>query len=139
MKKLIYFFIINLGIISCSSDNQTAIDNSDLIGKWNWTNTDGGIGFQIHKTPNSTGLIVELNLNDDNHYSIKENGNEVSNGTYEISIKKSIYSGEMERFIICSATYQNQNIVVSGIIKVLNNNILISNNNTDGIESKYVR
>ena len=42
MKKLIYLFILTFGIISCSSDDETGIDNSELIGKWNWISSCGG-------------------------------------------------------------------------------------------------
>jgi len=140
MKKMICLFILISGMISCTSDNETEIHNFDLIGKWNWISTDGGIGFHIHETPNSTGKIVELNIKDDNHYAIQENGSEVVNGTYEIVMKASIYSLDIERFIIYSAEYQNQNTVVSGVIRVLENNKLsISDNNFDGIGSEYIK
>ena len=36
MKKLIYLIILILEIISCSSDDGTGVDNSELIGKWDW-------------------------------------------------------------------------------------------------------
>jgi hypothetical protein len=140
MKKIIYLFILTLGIISCNSDDEKAIDNSDLIGKWNWTNTDGGIASHIHETPDTTGKIINLTLLENDTYSIIENGNEISNGTYEILMRKSIYSGEMERYIIYSEEYQNQNTVISGIIRILENNSLsIADNNTDGVKSKYIR
>jgi hypothetical protein len=140
MKKIIYLFILTLGIISCNSDDEKVIDNSDLIGKWNWTNTDGGIAYHIHETPNTTGKIINLTLLENDTYSIIENGNEISNGTYEILMRKSIYSGEMERYIIYSEEYQNQNTVISGIIRILENNSLsIADNNTDGVKSKYIR
>lgn len=42
MKNLIYLLIFTLGIISCSSDVETEIDNSELIGKWNWISSCGG-------------------------------------------------------------------------------------------------
>ena len=42
MKKLIYLFILILGIISCSSDDGTGVDNSELIGKWDWISSCGG-------------------------------------------------------------------------------------------------
>ena len=139
MKKLIYLFIITLGVISCRPDNITETDHSDLIGNWKWANTDGGIGYHIHETPNSTGNSVELNIIDNRHYKIIENGNDVSSGTYEVVMKESIYSGEMERYIIYSEVYQNQDIVISGIIKVLENNKLsIADNNEDGIESEFL-
>jgi len=43
MKKLIYLFILSLGITTCSSDDETRIDNSELIGKWNWISSCGGL------------------------------------------------------------------------------------------------
>lgn len=141
MKKLIYLLILTLGIISCSSDDETKIDNSDLIGKWNWTNTDGGIGFHIHETPETTGKIIHLNLNGNYEYSVTENGTEISNGIYELTMKKSIYSGEMERFIkLQTIDQQYLGFVKNGIINIHQNEILnISDNNADGIGSEFIK
>ncbi|WP_343330250.1 hypothetical protein [Polaribacter staleyi] len=141
MKNLIYLFILTLGIISCSSDDETRIDNSDLIGSWNWTNTDGGIGFHIHETPETTGKIILLNLNKNYEYSVTENETEISNGVYELIMKKSIYSGEMERFIkLQTIDQQYLEFVKNGIVQIdQNENLNISDNNVDGIRSKFVR
>ncbi len=138
MKKIIFILTLTFGILACSSDDIINIDNSDLIGVWNWTNTDGGFGYHIHETPTSTGKQIVLNIKGNSIYVITENGNEVSNGTYEISLRESIYSGEMKRFITFSTEYQNQNIVLAGLIRILENNKLtIADNNVDGVESKY--
>lgn len=142
MKKITIIFIFAIGFISCSSNDQTTIDNSDLIGKWNWISTDGGIAFNIHETPTSTGNTFQLSLMKNYLYSIAKNGNEISSGKYELVLKKSIYSGEMERFIIYSETenQQLQNVTISGIIKVYETNKLdISDNNYDGIGSGFVK
>jgi len=141
MKNLIYLFILTLGMISCSSDDETKIDNSDLIGNWNWTNTDGGIGFHIHETPETTGKIIHLNLNENYEYSVTENETEISNGIYELIMKKSIYSGEMERFIkLQTIDQQYLGFVKNGIINIDENEKLnISDNNADGIGSEFVR
>jgi hypothetical protein len=138
MKNLIYLFILTLGIISCSSDNTTEINNSDLIGEWNWTNTDGGIAAHIHETPETTGKIIHLNLMGNYEYSVTENGTEISSGIYELIMKKSIYSGEMERFIQFPENQQYIGIVTRGIIKTYETNKLdISDNNHDGIGSGF--
>ncbi len=140
MKKLIYLFVLTLGIISCTSDDETEINNSGLIGKWNWTNTDGGIGFHIHETPETTGKIIHLTLMENYTYSITENENEISNGTYELIMKKSIYSGELDRFIQFPENQQYTGIVMQGIIKTYETNKLdISDNNYDGIGSKFLK
>lgn len=142
MKKIIIIFISAIGFISCSSDDNTKIDNSDLIGKWNWISTDGGIAFNIHETPTSTGNTFQLSLMKNYLYSIAKNGNEVSSGNYELVMKKSIYSGEMERFITYSETENQElkNVAISGIIKVYEiNKLHISDNNYDGIGSGFVK
>lgn len=138
MKNIIYLFILTLGIISCSSDNETEINNSDLVGEWNWTNTDGGIAAHIHETPETTGKIIRLNLMENYKYSVTEDGTEISSGIYELTMKKSIYSGEMERFIQFPENQQYIGIVTRGIIRTYENKKLdISDNNYDGIGSGF--
>ncbi|MBT8316902.1 MAG: hypothetical protein HKP59_04700 [Lutibacter sp.] len=139
MKKLMCLFIMIIGIVSCSSDNETKIDNSDLIGKWNWTVTAGGLIY-FQETPETTGKIIQLTFKEFYTYSITENGNEISNGTYELIMKKSIYSGALERFIQFPENQQYTGIVMRGIIKTFETNKLnISDNNYDGIGSEFVR
>ena len=146
MKKVnqskwpVFFIFILFAMFSCSSDEITEIDNSDLIGNWNWTTTDGGIGFNIHETPETIGKTIHLNLSKNYTFSITENGNEISNGTYVLIMKKSIYSGKLERFIQFPENYQYTGIVMKGIIKIYESNKLdISDNNYDGIGSGFVR
>jgi len=139
-KWSVFFMLILFTIFSCSSDEITEIDNSDLIGNWNWTNTDGGIGFNIHETPETIGKTIHLNLSKNYTFSITENYTEISSGTYELIMKKSIYSGELERFIQFTENYQYTGIVMQGIIKIDESNKLdISDNNYDGIGSRFVR
>lgn len=147
MKKIIILFIFAIGFISCSSNDDTKIDNSDLIGKWNWTSTDGGFAFNIHETPTSTGNTYQLSFSKNYLYSLAQNGNEFSSGKYELVMKQSIYSGKMERYIICTETQKQKlpnqqlpNIITSGIIDVYTTNKLdISDNNYDGIGSGFVK
>ena len=137
MKKLIYLFVLTLGIISCSSDDETEISNSDLVGIWNWTGTSGGLIY-FEETPETTGKTIHLTLMDNYDFSITENGNEISSGTYELTLKKSIYSGKMEKFIQFPENQQYTGIVNRGIIKIYETNKLdISDNNYDGIGSEF--
>lgn len=139
MKKLICLFVLTLGIVSCSSDDETEIRNSDLIGIWNWTGTSGGLIY-FEETPETTGKTIHLTLMDNYNFSITENGNEISSGTYELTLKKSIYSGEIERFIQFSENQQYAGIVMRGIIKTYETNKLdISDNNYDGIGSGFIK
>src|ERR1700710_2866317 len=99
MKKIITILFLAIGLICCSSERN--LTNTGLYGKWNWVSTDGGIGFHIHNNPASTGNSIQLILLKDNTFSIVKNGKEVSNGKYELTTQKSVFTGEMEKFIIC--------------------------------------
>ncbi|MFH6605141.1 hypothetical protein ACEZ3G_16770 [Maribacter algicola] len=139
MNKPIYLFVLTLGIISCSSDDETEISNSDLVGIWNWTGTSGGLIY-FEETPETTGKTIHLTLKDNYSFSISENGNEISSRTYELTLKKSIYSGKMEKFIQFPENQQYTGIVNRGIIKTYETNKLdISDNNYDGIGSGFVK
>ena len=81
MKKLISLFVLTLGIISCNSDDKAEISNSDLVGKWNWIETSGGLVY-FKETPETTGKTIHLTLMKNYTFSITENGKELSSGTY---------------------------------------------------------
>lgn len=142
MKKIILFLVLTIGSVSCNADGESEITNSTLVGKWNWVSTDGGIANNIHATPASTGNAVQLNLMKNYKYTLTQNGNEVESSTYELVPEKSIYSGEMEKYIRCTPTENksHQSVVINGIIKVHETNkMTISDNNYDGIESQFER
>ncbi len=128
--------ILIISVISCrSSDDETTISNVDLVGTWNWISTDGGINGQINDTPQSTGKTIHLVLTKGFKFSITENGKETSNGTYKLNMEKSIYSGNSERFIVLS---NNSGFIMKGIINVYNTNeLIIADNNFDGVSSTY--
>jgi len=91
MKKFICLFILVLGMISCSSDDEAQIDNSKLIGKWNWISSCGGFtgGCWYPSVDNYESIEFK-----DNIYIKKKNGvidseinylitdNTHTNGTY---------------------------------------------------------
>lgn len=138
MKNLLYIFAFAL--ISCASSQINKIDNSDIVGTWNWTNTDGGFGNHIHKTPETLNKKIQLTLLKNYQFSISENGTLVSKGTYTLEMKKAIYSNKQERFIQLSDDQQLSGIVLSGIIRLIKPNTLeISDNNYDGLGSRFVK
>ena len=141
MKKLVYLFILSLAITSCSSDGETTQETQkkslDLAQKWDWVTTSGGIaGITI--TPLTTGKNYTLIFKENNSYSLLENGIEIANGMYSLTMKESIYNHEMESFI----TFQNSKFPVgNGIINTDEGKItmIISDNVFDGFSSSFKR
>ncbi len=140
MNKLLIIPFLLFLIFSC--DKNEVIDRSDyiIIGEWNWTRTDGGMDFNIHETPESTGKSIQIKLTNDSKFTLTEDGRVIFKSSYELSLKKSIYSGELEKYINLSENYQNQNIVLKGIVAIISNDTLtISDNSYDGIGSTFIR
>ncbi len=139
MKKIIYILMVTLGVMSCNAGDDRRMTSSDLIGKWNWTSTDGGINGDIHETPTTTKKTIYLTLKADYTFLITEKGNETSSGNYILTMKESIYSGQMERYITLETTDQQAvGFVKNGIVNIDKNQILqISDNNYDGIASRF--
>lgn len=54
MDKFVWFIILAVSFTSCSADDQSQNNNSDLVGEWDWMLTSGGIAAQINETPEST-------------------------------------------------------------------------------------
>ena len=125
-------------LISCTKEDTLPINNADLLGKWTWTATVGGTGNSIDKTPASTEKTVELILNQNNSYSILENNVEISSGTFELKMKKSIYKKNTEPFISYSKNEQVSDVVLTGVLRVKSTGDLsILDNKTDGIKSDF--
>ncbi|MTH16501.1 hypothetical protein [Flavobacterium sp. LC2016-01] len=143
MRKIITLFILAIGLISCSSETDANSGKSGIYGKWNWEGTNGGIAFHLHSTPASTGNSIQLSLNKDNTFSITKNGKITASGNYDITMQKSIFTGEMEKFITCNITENLQeplDVTIRGIITNSESNKLeIAENNPDGIGSGFVR
>jgi hypothetical protein len=71
MKKLIYLFILTLGIISCNSDNEISHGKVEFISEYSTTVTVGGIvGInertfeigEIYKVTDQSGETVTLRI-----------------------------------------------------------------------------
>lgn len=85
MKKLIFIFIVLLGVFSCKSDDDNIlpeIEFTDLIGTWNWVSTCGGI----------TGACGYPD--EDNFYTIEFRDDltfvKISNGTFREELTYSV-------------------------------------------------
>jgi len=138
MKKIILIISLSIAMFSCSLNEETTIDNNNLIGVWSWTSTEGGIASNIQKTPINTGKSIEFIFTDNYKFIVTENNAEVATGTYELSYGNSIYSGELEQFITLNGDYLNEDVLLKGVISMDSiNNLSILDNKEDGIKSQF--
>lgn len=142
MSKFITILIAAITFISCGAESENKAQNTDFIGKWKWTGTHGGFADHLHETPASTETTLQLNLMKNYTFTILKNGKEVMIGKYELTTIKSIYTGEMEKYITCdmSNNPDGRYFVTNGVIKIDEENKLsIDDNNYDGIGSGFER
>ncbi|MBQ4818721.1 lipocalin family protein [Aquimarina sp. MMG016] len=75
--RVVFLFVVSLGLFSCSSDDDAPSVMGSLVGTWELTSVTGGIPVDLNMdgTP-STNLLQELPcfkdtlvVNDDNTYS----------------------------------------------------------------------
>ncbi len=102
MKKLLVLLpMIFFTLIACRGNGDDEIDNSFLLGNWNWKSTI--VGSNPAQTPVSTGKTVILTMNQDKTYEIKENGVVKSTGTYVLFEEISNIDHQNHTFIDFSA------------------------------------
>lgn len=135
MKKTALIIIILFSFISCSNNNEELVDNTDLIGKWNWTSTNGGIFGHINETPTPLSKTIQIVFSKDYKFSILENGKETSKGNY--TLESTEKSGE--RKISYTGNYKKtQGVVLNGIYYFYGNQeLIISDGFADGIGSNF--
>jgi len=142
MKKSILYSLILMVILffSCNNNAQNNMSNDDIIGEWNWVSTNGGFAFNVHETPSTTEEIIVLKISKNYSYLILENDTIVSEGTYSLVLKKSIYDGNMKSYLTLSDNYSNQNVIIGGLINnVSKTELNIVDNMHDGIGSWFKR
>ena len=118
---------------SCNKVENTS--NQSLSGNWRWVRTDGGIGFQIHDTPASTGKNVVLNFNDNNQYFLYSNGTLISQGTFSIELRNCIHDHNEKKVI----NFSDNNVTDMMIEKIDNLSLSLSDEAYDGMGSLYSR
>ena len=137
MKLLSLIAVAGLIFTSCSKKDHAGCDlnnTTEVKGIWNWQKTDGGIGYNIHDTPASTGKTIQLVLSD-NSYSFYTNGVLTSGGTYSINDRTCIHDGATKRMIDYSSDADTDLMVES----IVDNVITLSDENYDGTISIYSR
>lgn len=131
MKRFILATFAFLAIISCRNDDD--LDIEPLVGDWEWVSTSGGINGQINDTPTSTGNTIKLSFTSDSKYTITTNGNVTSEGTFRL-YKDVSNLDHIERTYIYFSSNSPQMIR-----NIDENNLYLSDDTNDGVESHYIK
>ena len=102
MKNIIFTFIL-IALMGCSNSDESEL-KSQLIGKWKWVESSGGIDGRT-ETPASTGNAVTLEFTSTTMKTFV-NGNLESEVNYEIQSGSSIKTTEKTDLIV----YENGTI-----------------------------
>ena len=84
IKKIILLSAFLLLLFSCGT-REDETDNEQYVGVWTWVSTTGGTD-NVNQTPANTGINRTMTLTAESLYTIKENGEVVSEGTYYLGL-----------------------------------------------------
>ena len=128
--KNIFLFLIFIGIFfSCSKDDDPQI-SSEIMGKWTWIKSSGGIG-SITETPATTGNKITIEFSSEK-YTKYINGIVNLVMTYKIETGSSIRMAENTDLII----YENE---WKQSIKLSGNKLILYDECYDGFQNEYIK
>ncbi|WP_310595055.1 hypothetical protein [Flavobacterium sp.] len=128
MKNSILLLIV-LILTSCNNDSEIAKSNN-LVGKWKWIESSGGINGRI-ENPTTTGKSILLEFTDS---TIKtyENGLLKAEEKFQIQSQNSIFGGQREMIITGSNEFRQS-------YKIESDNLYLNDECTDCFQSKYIK
>jgi hypothetical protein len=115
----------------CSKQTAFSVSEAQLYGSWNWVQTDGGIAYNVHETPASTGKNKLLEFRKNNTCVITINGRVTASGIYQLKTVTSIYDGKEKQLIEFADLPENLILGVTGTT------LTLADNAYDGLTSIY--
>ena len=128
MKKIIFLILISF-LFSCERNSEDST-SENLIAKWNWIKSSGGIDGKV-ETPSSTGKNIVLEFSQ-NKVKVYENGILKSEKNYSIQTKNSIMGGQ-KQMVIYEPYQPDQSFLIE------NNKLFLSDECNDCYQSEYVK
>ncbi len=129
MRRLFLVFAF-IGILSsCSKDEATPI-KTEIIGKWNWVQSSGGIGGDT-STPETTGNQITIEFTE-SVYKKYINGNLDTEMPYKVETGNSIWKEEKTDIIIYEDDWKQS-------IELKNNKLILSDECFDCYQNEYIR
>ena len=134
MMNKLYTFLLST-IIICGGCNRTTDENfnSSLYGKWILVNVSGGIAGDINDVDTQTERYIVV-FNKNNSVSFFYNDSLLSNTSFLIEKRESIYSTDEFDFIV----YENGK-EPEVITYLSNDTLVIADNNYDGFSRVYIK
>ncbi len=128
MKNSILVLIV-LILTSCNNDSEIAKSNN-LVGKWKWIESSGGINGRI-ENPTTTGKSILIEFTDS---TIKtyENGLLKAEEKFQIQSQNSIFGGQKEMIISGSNEFKQS-------YKIESDNLYLNDECYDCFQSKYTK
>jgi hypothetical protein len=120
-------------LFSCDERVETSGDYRALAGTWEWVRSDGGIAYNIHETPASTGENIEWKFASDRSYTIFVKDVLRSEGSYSLERKECIHSSAKKLMIHFSDPLQPDMMIES----VNAGSLFLSDECFDGIASEF--
>jgi len=143
MKSLrCLIFLFGIVIVSCSNDNENAIQQA-ILGKWNWIESYGGFTGNMHYTPEKTGEERQLIFKDNGAVYLISNTDTVFNTNYLITKEKSILFGDEFDFLTINYRYDLKDTIIylpmRYIIRTISDELVIDEDVYDGLGHRYKR
>jgi hypothetical protein len=135
MKKSVIILLSGVLLIclalGCSKQTGLSVSEVQLHGSWNWVQTDGGIAYNVHETPASTGKNIILEFRKNNTCVITINGRVTGSGSYQLKTVTSIYDGKEKQLIEFADLRENL------ILSITGTSLTLADNAYDGLTSIY--
>jgi len=130
LKKLIIIIILGLLVVSCSDDR---LETKELIGKWSWLSSSGGIAGTTY-TPENTGDNIVIEFTPDSVFRRYLNDSLVMESKFSIQSFESITDHESTPMLVFDPGYMRQSFEF-----VSPNELVLLDEVYDGFVSHYRR
>ncbi|WP_321371070.1 hypothetical protein [uncultured Draconibacterium sp.] len=125
LKTIVFLFVLT----SCSDET---IPPNELIGRWNWISSSGGIAGSTY-TPEITGETIILQFTSDSVYKQYRNDTLLIDCQFSIIQAESIYDHEITNMIECDG-YLRRSFSFNA-----QGNLILADEAFDGFISQYER
>jgi len=130
-KKIFILSILGLILLASCSDDR--LETNELIGRWNWLSSTGGIAGTTY-TPENTGDEIVIEFTSDSVFRSYLNDSLMMESAFSIQISKSIYNQDSTKILVFEDGYMYQSFEFESP-----NELILRDEAFDGFISHYIR